>query len=104
MLPRIPTQVQVLDRGRNSGEKVKNLGYNRTKEVLACLGRFVAEIEVVVEVRNALVMRVPLETTDSSETLIIEYQLQNSPAFVTHQRTLFPLPAVVVKSMPSMRR
>jgi hypothetical protein len=74
MLPRVPTHVQVLDGGRNSGKEVKKLGHNGPKEVLACLGGLVAEIEVVIEVGNASIMGVALEMTDSGGALNIAYQ------------------------------
>jgi hypothetical protein len=72
MLPQIPTHVQVLDGGRNFRfrKEVKELGHNRAEEVLACLGGLLTEIEEVVEVRNASIMRVPLEMTDSSGALV----------------------------------
>jgi hypothetical protein len=79
------------------------LGHDGVKEVLACLGGLIVEIEVVVEVRNASIMGIPLEMTYSGGALSIVSQLQNSLAFVTHQRMLFPLPAAIAESTSSTR-
>ena len=103
MLPRIATYVQVLDRGRNFvGKEVKKLGHDGAKEVLACLGGLVAEIEVVIKVWNASIVRVPIEMTDGGGALIIAHQAQNLLSFAAHQRTLFPLPAIGVESGSDM--
>ena len=102
-MPRFMPSVYLFERRRNVGEREEELGANGPKEVLACLGGLIAEIEVVVEVGNASLMGVPLEMTDSGGAFNIAHQPQSYFACVAHQRTLFPLPAVAVQSMSDGR-
>jgi hypothetical protein len=61
MMPRFVPRIHLFERQRNIGKRKEELGINGPEEVLAALRRLITEIEVIVEVRNPLVVRVLLE-------------------------------------------
>jgi hypothetical protein len=61
MMPRLVSSIHLFERRRNIGEREEELRVNGPEEVLAALRRLVAEIEVVVEVRNTSIKRILLE-------------------------------------------
>jgi hypothetical protein len=65
MMSRLVSSIHLFERGRNVGEREEELAVNGPEEVLAALHHLVTEIEVIVEVRNLSIERVPLEMIDS---------------------------------------
>jgi hypothetical protein len=65
MMARLVPSVHLFERGRNVGQREEELTINGSEEVLAALCGWVAEIEVIVEVRNASIVRVLLEVINS---------------------------------------
>jgi hypothetical protein len=58
-------RIHLFERQRNIGEREEELTVNGPEEVFAALRRLIAEIEVVVEMRNPSIERVLLEMLDS---------------------------------------
>jgi hypothetical protein len=64
MMPRLVSSIHIFERRRNVGEREEELTVNGPEEVFAALHRLIAEIEVVVEMRNLPIERVLLEMLD----------------------------------------
>jgi hypothetical protein len=65
MMPRLVSSIHLFERRRNVGKREEELTVNGPEEVFAALRRLIAEIEVVVEMRNPSIERVLLEMLDS---------------------------------------
>jgi hypothetical protein len=65
MMARLVPSVHLFERGRNVRQREEELTVNGPKEVLAVLGGGIAEIEVVVEVRDPSIDRITLKMINS---------------------------------------